>query len=254
MLIPTPTPISGSLSTQPRPIPRDEPPRGLQGRRRAGQLRSERAADHEGAVMSRTEADLELARVYFEVLVSLARDNVGETITYGDLVQRAKAGEPNNAIVQRAAIPTNAGRRLDTLRDFAAKRGLPDLSALVVNKVTGDNGDGFKRAFDGEAIRAQIMAFDWTSVAVSFDNFIIEEKAHLKARQDSKQARHRKRVPEGEARQMFWVLAKQHPEQTAGVSYDLKEAAIKLIMRGLSVPEAIQAARKAAGPTRSGKG
>jgi len=203
-------------------------------------------------VTSRTAIDLELARVYFHVLVALARDNAGSTITYGELIQRAQAKEPDNAIVQRAAIPTNVGRRLDALREFTAQRGLPDLSALVVNKSTGDNGDGFKRSFDGEAVRAQILAFDWSGVADSFDEFIAREKATLKARQDSEQAGQRKRVPEEQARHMFWALAKEQPGQTAGVTYDLKEAAIKLIMRGLSVPEAIQQACEAAQAKRSG--
>lgn len=195
--------------------------------------------------MRRTEIDLVLAHTYFQVLVDLARTKGGETITYGELVRQAQAREPNNATIQRAAIATNVGRRLDALREFTAARGMPDLSALVVNKLTGDNGRAFKKIYDGEAIRAEIQAFDWRSVAVSFDKFIADQRAVLNAHKRVKQGDQRKRVPEAEARRLLWDFSKEHPEQTAGIDQYLKEAAVKLIMRGMSVPEAIKEALKA---------
>ena len=191
--------------------------------------------------MRRTEKDLELARAYFQVLVDLARTKEGETITYGELVRQAQSREPTNATVQRA-IATTAGRRLDALREFTAARGMPDLSALVVNKVTRRNGKAYQKTYDGDAIRAEIRAFDWTSVGASFDKFIADERTSLGAGKDAKQVDRRTRVSEKEARDLLWVFSKDHSEQTAGVDQYIKEAAVKLIMRGRSVPEAIKEA------------
>ena len=110
------------------------------------------------AVTNRTHADIELAKVYFEILVELAKSENHQTIEYGQLVDEARARHPGNRYVQ-GAIATNIGRRLDTLRDFGTAQGLPDLSALVVNKKTKDNGDGFKKSFDGTTVRDSLHEY-----------------------------------------------------------------------------------------------
>lgn len=138
-----------------------------------------------GEYPERTLLDIELAKVYFELLVALARDEPGQTITYGNLVRKAKLQHPDNEFLE-AAIATNIGRRLDAVRQFTRSKQLPDLTALAVNQTTGDNGIGFKRAFDGESVRQEISKFDWGSVRVSFDDFISKEILAVQARRKKK--------------------------------------------------------------------
>lgn len=194
----------------------------------------------------RTLADIELSRAYFQVLIDLARTHSGNTIHYSELVAQAKLREPNNEIVQRA-IATSAGRRLDALREFTNQHGLPDLSALVVSKATGDNGAGFKKSFDGEAVRQSILDFDWSSVQVSFDAFIANEKVSLAAREEAKRASRPKRVREETAREMLWAFHQEHRDLTAGFTPAIKQRAVALIMTGMPVADAVRQAREQAG-------
>lgn len=90
-----------------------------------------------------------------------------ETVTYGELVEQAKAAYPDNETVQNA-IPVSVGRRLDFVRSFTGQRQLPDLSSLVVNKTTGECDIGFTRSFNPEEARASVSAFDWRSVSTEF--------------------------------------------------------------------------------------
>ena len=89
-----------------------------------------------------TQTDLELALAFYAVLVQAARHR--ETLTYGELVDRARRAYPQNETVQKA-IPVSVGRRLDFVRGFTNQRGLPDLSSLVVNKST-ERGRGVRTA------------------------------------------------------------------------------------------------------------
>jgi len=128
---------------------------------------------------TRTLTDLELAKVYFVLLVELAKTEPGQTIEYGQLVCRAKKRFPNNQYVN-SAIATSIGRRLDALRAFTNSKKLPDLSALAVKRqrVPNDkvrNGKAYERVFDGAAVRRQIAAYNWESVQVDFDEYINNE-------------------------------------------------------------------------------
>ena len=194
----------------------------------------------------RTLADIELSRAYFQVLIDLARAHSGDTIHYSELVAQAKLREPNNETVQRA-IATSAGRRLDALREFTNQQGLPDLSALVVSKATGDNGEGFKKSFDGEAVRRAIQAFDWSTVQVSFDEFIANEKVSLAAREEAMRASRPKRIREETAREMLWAFHQENRSLTAGFTSDVKQRAVALIMTGMTVADAVRQAREEAG-------
>lgn len=198
--------------------------------------------------------DLTLARAYWIVLLEHARAHPGQTITFGEMMERAKLNEPTNLAVQQSQSNGGVGRRLEVMRQLTDQLGLPDLSALVVNKETEENPEAYGKNYDGAAIRQAISELDWNAITVSFEQLLEAESAALQAREAREaelKAARKKKVPEGQARQMFWLFSQEHREQTAGVSYDLKEAAIKLIMRGLSVPEAIQEAREAAQANRS---
>lgn len=150
---------------------------------------------------TRTLLDIELAKLFFEILVDLALNQRGTTITYGNLVKAAKKKFPDNQFVG-SAIPTNLGRRLDALREFTNQRGLPDLSALVVSQSTGDNGAGFTRSFNGSEIRQKIHEFDWSSVGADFDFFICEQRREF----ENKKSRvtREKKITRDEAAKVWW--------------------------------------------------
>lgn len=121
-----------------------------------------------------TATDLEIGWIYYRILIGNAR--TGKMISYGDLVALAKAQHPENEIVQRA-IALSAGRRLDAVRVFTNERGYPDITSLVVNGATGEVGAAF--GTDPVARRAEVAAFDWTSVDERFGDFISDRRADL---------------------------------------------------------------------------
>lgn len=187
-----------------------------------------------------TLTDIELAKVYFELLVGLAKSSKGQTIKYGELVELAKEKYPSNEFVT-GAIAVSMGRRLDALREFTKQHNLPDLSALVVNKATGNNGKGYIRSFDGDAVREQIAAFDWGSVQLDFENFIASEKVIFEERQIKK--RKPKRIKEPEAMQIWWEYYKADKDEIGAISQDEKKAIVELIMQGYAPQDALNAVR-----------
>jgi hypothetical protein len=186
----------------------------------------------------RTLLDIELAKIYFEILLELARDEPGQTITYGNLVKKAKLQHPDNEFLE-AAIATNIGRRLDAVRQFTRTKQLPDLTALAVNQTTGDTGIGFKRAFDGEAVRHEISKFNWGSVRVSFDDFISKEILAVHAREEKR--KRPKKISESEARDILWKLyTNRKGDCSDGELIRHKETIIKLIMQGVPPDNAVE--------------
>ena len=111
--------------------------------------------------------DVQLAAVYYAILVALARHK--HCLTYGELVEKAKRDFPGNSVVQ-GAIPVSTGRKLEVVRMFTAARQLPDLTSLVIGKNSGECGVGFR--FDPVLAREQVFAFDWSKVSTDFDGYI----------------------------------------------------------------------------------
>ena len=178
---------------------------------------------------NRTLADIEVYRVYFEILIDLAKNQKDTTIQYGELVNAAKLAYPNNTFVQKA-IATSMGRRLDAVRDFTSLHNLPDLTSLVVSKATGDNGIGFAKSFDGDAVRQQVSAFEWQSVQISFSEFLNEETQQFIQRQAEKAQRKPKKIKESEAREIWWKYYQAKKEAIGKISDSDKEQIIQLIM------------------------
>ncbi|MEG8027698.1 hypothetical protein [Sphingomonas aerolata] len=144
-----------------------------------------------------TTADIEIGRIYYGILID--RAPTGRMLSYGDLVAAAKAAHPDNEFVQRA-IAVSAGRRLEAVRVFTNRRGYPDITSLVVNASTGEVGSAF--GTDPVARRAEIAAFDWSSVDDQFGDFI----THLRAETRVK----RKKVKLGEAKRLIWEFFDEH--------------------------------------------
>jgi hypothetical protein len=178
---------------------------------------------------NRTLADIELSRVYFEILIDLAKNQKDTTIQYGELVNAAKLAYPNNTFVQKA-IATSMGRRLDAVRDFTYLHNLPDLTSLVVSKATGDNGIGFAKSFDGDAVRQQVSLFDWQSVQISFSEFLKEETQQFIQRQAEKAQNKPKKIKEPEAREIWWKYYQANKGAIGKISDSEKEQIIQLIM------------------------
>lgn len=186
----------------------------------------------------RTLLDIELARLYFEVLVDFAKTQPGKTIQYAQVVQMANDRFPNNPYL-KSAIPTSMGRRLDALREFTAQKKIPDLSSLVVNKITGDNGEGFKKSFDGEGIRQQVSVFNWSEVKIDFDTYLISEKLALEDRE--KKIHKPKKISDLEARELWWRYFKEHRKEVGLISNDTKEKIIAHIVNCQSPSDALSA-------------
>jgi hypothetical protein len=183
-----------------------------------------------------TIADITLAKIYFELLVAFAKEQPGETLTYSQLVEMAKQAHPNNEYVE-GALAVSTGRRLGALREFTTKYEVPDLSALVVSKATGDNGVGFSRSYDGDDVRQKIAQFKWSSLQIKFDEFIIEEMMTL---ENKKMARQKpKKIKEAEARQMLWEYYRDNKAEVGSLSLNQREEAIKMIMEGFSLADSV---------------
>ena len=187
---------------------------------------------------NRTLADIELSRVYFEILIDLAKNQKDTTIQYGQLVNAAKLAYPTNTDVQKA-IATNMGRRLDAVREFTTLHNLPDLTSLVVNKTTGDNGRGFAKSFDGDSVRQQVSSFNWHSVQISFSEFLNEETQQYIQRQAEKAHKKPKKIKEPEAREIWWAYYQPNKEAIGKISNFQKEQIIQFIMTGVSPADAL---------------
>ncbi len=194
---------------------------------------------------NRTLADIELSRVYFEILIDLAKNQKDTTIEYGELVNAAKLAYPTNTYVQKA-IAISMGRRLDAVREFTNLHNLPDLTSLVVNKSTGDNGSGFAESFDGDAVRQQVSAFNWHSVKISFSEFLNEETQQYIQRQAEKAQKRPKKIKESEAREIWWAYYQPNKQAIGKISDSEKEQIIQLIMVYVSPADALARVKSSA--------
>ncbi|MFM9989869.1 MAG: hypothetical protein ACKVOY_00415 [Burkholderiaceae bacterium] len=194
---------------------------------------------------NRTLADIELSRVYFEILIDLAKNQKDTTIQYGQLVNAAKLAYPTNTDVQKA-IATSMGRRLDAVREFTTLHNLPDLTSLVVNKTTGDNGRGFAKSFDGDSVRQQVSAFNWHSVQISFSEFLNEETQQYIQRQAEKAQKKPKKIKEPEAREIWWAYYQPNKQAIGKISDSEKEQIIQLIMVCVSPADALAKVKSSA--------
>lgn len=114
--------------------------------------------------MNITETDLAVASALYPVLVDCARQEPARKLTYGALLEEAKARFPSNHAIQMA-IPVSLGRRLDVVRLFLTEQKLPNLTSLIVNAGTGEVGSAF--GANPEQVRAEVAAFDWSTVSES---------------------------------------------------------------------------------------
>lgn len=173
-----------------------------------------------------TEVDLALAKAYFPILVEMAKAR--ETLTYSQLVERAKAIYPQNEIVQ-SAIPVSTGRRLDVVRAFTRELGRPDLSSLVVSKGSGECGSGFTRNFNPKAVREDVFGSDWSSLETNFEGFVSAVADKIKPK---------KRVKPEEARKLMSDYYQANKAQLPPEIKEFREYIIEMISEGVSACDA----------------
>ena len=173
-----------------------------------------------------TLIDVQLASVYYPILVDLAKHK--HCLTYSELVDRAQCENPDHPVVQNA-IPVSTGRRLDVVRLFTNERGLPDLTSLVISKSSGECGSFFTRHFDPVAARKQVFEFDWSVATADFDGFVSVTTQAVKPRQKVKKP------------QAIQCMAAYYQTNKATLPVrvsEYREAIIDLIMEGFSAEEA----------------
>jgi hypothetical protein len=136
-----------------------------------------------------TRIDLQLALVYYPILIGLAKKN--EVITYGALVELAKSIYPDNPVVQ-SAIPVTTGRRLDVVRSFTSVEGLPDITCLVINRHRGLPGEKFPG--DPVEVRNAVADFNWSDFMPKFDMFVTATQTELDKRVKRKRVSEQKAI------------------------------------------------------------
>ncbi|MBA1431047.1 hypothetical protein IFT37_09080 [Pseudomonas fluorescens] len=182
-----------------------------------------------------TLIDVQLASVYYPILVDLAKHK--HCLTYTELVDRAKHEHPDSEVVQNA-IPVSTGRRLDVVRLFTDERELPDLTSLVISKSTGECGSFFTRHFDPMAAREQVFSYDWNTATTDFAGFVEVTESAVKPR---------KKVKKPQARER---MAAYYQANKAGLPLNVseyREAIIELIMEGFPDQQAYSLALRQTG-------
>lgn len=167
-----------------------------------------------------TLIDVQLASAYYPILVDLAKHK--HCLTYGELVEQAKKKYPDRPVVQKA-IAVSTGRRLDVVRMFTSERDLPDLSALIISKTTGECGSGFTSSFDPVAARDTVFGFDWSEVSTDFDGFVNHAEKAIKPR---------KKITETAALNLMHQYFQSHKSTLPASIREQRELIVELIMEG----------------------
>jgi hypothetical protein len=175
-----------------------------------------------------TKIDLELASVYYTILVDRCKDGDKSDISYGELVDIAKEKRPENASVANA-IPLSTGRRLGVIRYFVSKKGLPDLTCLVVRQNTRTNGEPYLREFDSQIEHVRVFEKDWTTVTSDF-NYFIEEAIKIVTRRNKRSRK--------EAEQLNYSFYKENKHLLTPNIADYKEEIVEMLMDEFAVEDA----------------
>ena len=166
-----------------------------------------------------TILDIKLAKIYFPLLIELALHK--HTLTYGELVEKAKQMHPDLDYVQNA-FPLSIGRRLNAVWYYTEERELPDLTTLLISKA-----DGEKKAEESE--RQRVFDYDWASVDQRFDVYADELSQTLKPR---------KTIKRDEAKGLMSEHYYANKQQYSSTIANHREEIIGLIMEGIDVAEA----------------
>ncbi len=176
-----------------------------------------------------TEIDLELAGIYYSILVERCMNGNFENITYGDLLNTAKNRHQNNEAV-KGSIEVYVGHRLRVVRHFMSSRNLPDLSCLVVQKKTGRNSKEYLSKFDTEYEHQRVIETNWNEVTSDFNAFLAATKVAIARKPLTREKAEVELID-------FYMLNKNRIVNNV-VNY--KESIIKSLMDGISSEEAFE--------------
>lgn len=181
-----------------------------------------------------TATDVQLAAAYYPLLVQVAQQR-GQ-ITYGELVAQAKQAYPERTEVQ-SAIAVSAGRRLDVVRMFTQSQGLPDLTALVINKGAGECGARYTRDHDPAYERAQVYAYDWSQATQEFAGYVALQQHALR----QQALRPRKALKEDAALAAMSAYYQAHKAQLPAHIVQHRAQIVARLMAGDSAEAAFEA-------------
>ncbi len=181
-----------------------------------------------------TQLDIELASFYYPILVSIAKNDSDALISYSELVETAKKLHPENTNIQNA-IAVSTGRRLDVVRRFTNEKNYPDITSIVVNKSSGECGQGFTRSFNPTEVRTKVYSFDWSNVATEFDVFVANTKTAIIPR---------KAIKDSEARERMYNYYVNNKDQLPKNITEFREFIIDMLKEGFKEEEAFSAALK----------
>ena len=182
--------------------------------------------------MNITETDLAIASALYSVLVGYVREAPERRLTYGALLDDAKGRFRNNDAIQMA-IPVSLGRRLDVVRMFLNEQKLPDLTSLVVNAGTGEVGSAF--GGDPEQVRAEVAAFDWSTISEDFN-------LHIEGLRKAIVARARPKLKREAAKKAMFDYYQANASALPKDIKDQRDLIIQLLCEGLPAAEAFESA------------
>ncbi|ODS04564.1 hypothetical protein [Vibrio scophthalmi] len=176
--------------------------------------------------------DVQLAAIYYPILIDLARHK--HCLTYGELVKRAQEEHPTKEYVQNA-IAVSTGRKLDVVRLFTDDRDLPDVTSLIINKGKGECGSGFTEYFDPKAAREIVFSYDWSLVVDEFDLYIEQVENAVKPKP---------KIKRSDAKNMTIAYYKANKAKLPSSVTSRRDEIIDLILEEYSVEDAFELAMK----------
>ncbi|MGF1899448.1 hypothetical protein [Aliivibrio sifiae] len=172
--------------------------------------------------------DVQLAAVYYPILIDLARHK--HCLTYGELVKRAQEEHLDKQYVQNA-IAVSTGRKLDVVRLFTAERELPDVTSLIINKGQGECGSGFTEHFDPKETREVVFGYDWSAITDEFDLYIEDAE---------KTAKPKIKLKRSEAIKMTLTYYQKNRSLLPKSITTKRDDIVKLLMDDFSIEEAFK--------------
>lgn len=184
-----------------------------------------------------TILDLNLASIYYPILIELGKEN--KIVTYGELISLARELHPDD-LQAKNAVPVSSGRSLDVIRQFTNERKMPDLTCLVVNAKTKEPGPLYPGNWAIDKV--SVAEFDWNLVAKDFDAHIKNNRDFLVTKKKSKSS-----LSESEAKEIMWNYYKIHESELLKQNNPTKVSVIsnsivRLLMDGVAVEEAFKQA------------
>jgi hypothetical protein len=185
--------------------------------------------------------DIHVGTRLYTALVAHARTTQGAPVFYSDILEQAKALDPQDAELQRA-VPIGIGMKLLFVESFCVANGYPNLACLAVSKTTGRPSEGYTG--DWEADRRAVAAFDWSTAQAKLDAYVYNAKLV---------AAPKKRRSYQEAKDLRWEHYSSNRPAYAGLTDEEKEEILNLLIEGFSPELALRRVVEARGLLSGGR-